>query len=247
MRLFFTRLFLQMYLPAFSTLFQQFSGLFFPHTCAACGSANLAGSAGICPQCLATLPITGYLGEPGNPVEEIFWGRIPLQNAAACCFFAKKSRIQLALHQVKYHYRADAGLQLGEWMGYQLAATPWFSGIDLVLPMPLHPKRLAERGYNQAELLSRGISGVTLTPQLPGALRRNSATKSQTKQHRHERWENMQGVFGVADPRQLASKHVLLIDDVVTTGATLEAMGEKLLQVPNLTLSICCFAYTVKH
>jgi ComF family protein len=236
-----------MYLPSFSTLFQQFSGLFFPHTCAACGSSNLAPGSGICPQCLANLPVTGYLDAPGNPVEEIFWGRINLAHAAACCFFTKKSPIQHALHQVKYHFRADAAVQLGQWMGYQLAEIAWFSSVDLVLPMPLHPKRLQERGYNQAELLCRGISQVTGCSHLPNALRRKSATRSQTKQHRHERRENMQGVFGITEPGQLASRHILLIDDVVTTGATLEAMGEQLLAVPGLTLSICCFAYTVKH
>ncbi|ULQ51260.1 ComF family protein [Flavihumibacter fluvii] len=234
-------------MPAFLTLFHHLSGLFFPHTCAACGSANLVPDAGICPQCLATLPVTGYLHEPGNPVEEIFWGRITLQHAAACCFFAKKSRIQHALHQVKYHFRGDAAIHLGEWMGHQLSASAWFSSIDLLLPMPLHPKRQSERGYNQAELLCRGISAVTKLQQLPNALVRKSATRSQTHQHRHERWENMQGVFGIADPGPLANRHILLIDDVVTTGATLEAMGEQLLKIPGLTLSICCFAYTVKH
>ena len=236
-----------MYLPSFTTLLKQVSGLFFPHICAACYSSNLAPGMGICAQCLSRLPITGFLKVPGNPVEEIFWGRIPLKHAAACCIFAKKSRIQQALHQIKYHYRADAALQLGEWMGYQLAECPWYSDIDLLLPMPLHPKRLADRGYNQAELLCRGISNVTGTLQLPNTLLRKSATRSQTNQHRHERWENMQGAFAIANKEPLAQKHVLLIDDVVTTGATLEAMGEQLLKVQSLSLSICCFAYTLKH
>jgi ComF family protein len=233
--------------PRTGSLLQHFGTIFFPHTCAACGSANLMVGRGICAQCLSTLPKTGYLTTEGNPVEDIFLGRISLRHAAACCFFAKKSRIQQAMHQVKYHYRRDAAAQLGEWMGYQLQNCPWFSGVDLLLPMPLHPRREAERGFNQAELLSRGISATTQLPQLPDAIYRASATKSQTHQHRHERWENMQGVFGVAGTNELTNAHVLLIDDVVTTGATLEAMGAELLKVPGLTLSILCFAYTVKH
>lgn len=236
-----------MQLPGISTIFQHFFHLFFPHTCAACGSAQLRHGSGICPECLSTLPVTGYLSEPGNPVDEIFWGRICLKFAAACCFFTKKSLVQHALHQVKYHYRQDAGLQLGYWMGHQLAVTDWFSDVDIILPMPLHPKRQAERGYNQAELLCRGINTVTGKPYLPNILVRISSTRSQTKQHRQERWENMQGVFTVADPGQLVNRHILLIDDVVTTGATLEAMGAELTKIPGLTLSICCFAFTTKH
>ena len=236
-----------MQMPPISSLFQHLFHLFFPHTCAACGTANLGPDAGICAECLSTLPATGFLREPGNPVEKIFWGRLKLENAGACCFFTKKSRVQRALHQVKYHHRQDAGQQLGNWMGHQLASTPWFGAIDLLLPMPLHPKRRAERGYNQAELLCSGISQVTGKTSDPGVLARISATRSQTSQHRQERWENMQGVFTVTDPDRLKGQHILLIDDVVTTGATLEAMGMQLTGIPGLTLSICCFAFTTKH
>jgi ComF family protein len=236
-----------MFFPSFRYCFKAFSALFFPHNCAGCNSPALPESAGICAQCLSKLPITGYLSEPGNAVEQVFWGRLPVSRAAACCFFTKKSRVQSALHQIKYHFRKDAALQIGEWMGNQLANSGWCANVDLLLPMPLHRKREQERGYNQAALLCNGISDKLNIPTLNHALVRKSATRSQTKQHRAERWENMQGVFAIADPNLLINKHVLLVDDVITTGATLEAMGEILLKVPGLKLSILCFAYTVKH
>ena len=235
-----------MQFPGFKSLIQYFFDLFFPHTCAACGSSNLAGKDGICAFCLANLPKTGFLAKAGNRVEEIFWGRLAIEHAAACCFFAKKTPVQRVLHELKYRHRADSGVQLGEWMGHELAKTDWFAEIDLIIPMPLHPKRKAVRGYNQAELLCSGISKTTGKLHFPKALVRNTATRSQTKQNRHERWDNMQGVFAIADPELLKSKHILLVDDVVTTGATLEAMGQKLLEIHQLKLSICCFAYTAK-
>jgi ComF family protein len=226
---------------------RNFSQLLFPHTCAACGNNNLPASSGICSRCISQLPETGFLQQPGNAVEKIFWGRLRIANAAACCFFNKKSAVQQALHQIKYNYRKDACIQLGQWMGHQLTSCGWLQEINVLLPMPLHKKRMLQRGYNQAALLCEGISSVTGTPVLPDALMRLAVTSSQTKQHRSGRWENMQKVFAVKDQQSLIHKHVLLIDDVITTGATLEATGEQLLKLSGLQLSICCFAYTLPY
>lgn len=229
------------------SMLEPVTELFFPHTCAACGSNVLPAGNGLCAECLFHLPVTGFLQQPGNPVEQVFWGRLRIEQAAACCFFSKKSRVQELLHQVKYNYRKDAGLQVGQWMGYQLSEAAWFASIDFLLPMPLHPKRQLKRGYNQAELLCSGISSITGKVFQPGLTGRKSAAGSQTKQHRGERLLNMQEAFVIHDPAALENAHVLLVDDVVTTGATLEAMGSKLLQVKGLRLSICCFAYTLPH
>ncbi|MBC6491659.1 ComF family protein [Flavihumibacter stibioxidans] len=232
---------------SFRNILSSFGHLVFPYNCAGCGTDILEPGEGICSQCISLLPVTGYLQQDTNAVEEIFRGRIHLEHAAACCFFTKKSRVQQLMHQVKYQFRKDAGRQLGRWMGYQLLKCPWYHEADLLLPMPLHHKRKLQRGYNQAELLCNGISEITGKPCLPETVYRQSATSSQTKQHREERWDNMRQAFGIKDENSLVNRHVLLVDDVVTTGATLEAMGRQLLQVPGLKLSICCFAYTLPH
>lgn len=236
-----------MKISSLTEIFTAFNQLLFPYTCAGCGSGLLDQGAGVCSRCTSDLPVTGYLHLHNNAVEEIFWGRIHLEHAAACCFFNKKSLVQQLMHGIKYQHRQDAALQLGRWMGYQLKQSSWFHETDLILPMPLHQKRKQERGYNQAALLCDGITEITGKQNHPEALLRKSATHTQTKQHRAERWENMRQAFSVTDPDLLAGKHVLLIDDVVTTGASLEAVAEQLLLVPNLTLSICCFAYTLPH
>lgn len=236
-----------MFRPSFAYLGSALLELFYPHTCAGCGSALLPPHAGVCATCLSTLPATGFLETPSNPVAQIFWGRLPVTRASACCYFNKKTRVQSILHQIKYHYRKDAGLQLGQWMGTQLLATGWLKDIDLLLPMPLHPAREAKRGYNQAALLCEGISSITGLPTAGALIIRKAATDSQTNQDRAARWENMQGVFTVANPGALQHKNLVLVDDVITTGATLEAMGAELMKLPGIQLHILCFAFTQKH
>jgi ComF family protein len=230
-----------------SILPDALKSVFFPHTCAACGTNQLSDSSGICSSCLWELPLTGHASIPANEVEKIFYGRLSLRHAGATTYFTPGSSVQEILHQLKYSYRKELGLQLGEWMGYQLKASGWISEIDYLLPMPLHRKRKAERGYNQAALLAEGIQIQTGIPMQTEYLERITATRSQTRQHRSERWQNMREVFRVSQPPALQNKHVLLIDDVITTGATLEAMGEKILGVPGTRLSIYCFAYTLPH
>lgn len=230
-----------------SPFLHAIQSVFFPHTCAACGINQLPQNAGICSSCLFELPITGFTQLPANEVEKIFYGRLSLEHAAATTYFTHKSIVQEILHQLKYAYRKELGLQLGAWMGFQLQSADWFSKIDCLLPMPLHPKRKATRGYNQAELLAIGIQQQTRLPLYSDCLERITPTRSQTTQHRSERWQNMREVFRVSKPAAIQQKHVLLIDDVITTGATLEAMGEKILQVPGTRLSLFCFAYTLPH
>jgi ComF family protein len=230
---------------SFSEIIRGFIHLVFPHNCACCGSDILAHANGICASCLHELPETGFLNYPGNAVEKIFWGRLDITHAAAAAYFTKQSVVQQVLHHVKYKAGKGTGLQLGRWMGYRLKECNWFNEIDCLLPMPLHKKRIQERGYNQCDLLCEGISSVTGIRQIPGLLIRREATNSQTKQHRTERWKNMQGVFEVDSRNLLQNRHVLLVDDVVTTGATLEAMGRELLAIQGLKLSIYCFAYTL--
>lgn len=181
-----------------------------------------------------------------NPVEKIFWGRLPVTHATAQYYFTQGSLIQHLLHQFKYRRNQDLGLYLGRMMGYQLAATNRFAYTDALVPLPLFPSRERKRGFNQAAVLCNGIAAVLQKPVLHGVVERVAQTESQTKKSRIERWQNMEGRFVVKDACALEGRHVVLVDDVITTGATLEACGNALLQAADTRISMAtlCFSST---
>lgn len=190
-------------------------------------------------RCMAILPETGFESHPGNPVEKIFLGRLPLAAASAQFYFTKESLVQHLMHQFKYKGNRDLGLQLGRMMGEQLLDSGRF-GADALVPLPLFPAREKRRGFNQATILCEGIAGVMRVPVLDKLVLRPQHTETQTRKGRIERWKNMEGKFVLKDPGSIRNKHLLLVDDVVTTGATLEACGNELLQGENVKLSIAC-------
>lgn len=220
--------------------------LAFPHLCAGCGSDILTREHLLCLDCLSSLPQTSFHLHPNNPVEKLFWGRLPLTSATAQYYFTKQSVMQRLMHELKYKGNKEAGWYLGRLMGQQLHASNRFRQIDALIPLPLFPTKEHQRGYNQATLLCEGISRETGKPVLKNAVARTQHTESQTKKTRVERWQNMEGRFEVHDAGAIQGKHLLLVDDVVTTGATLEACGQELLQAPDVRLSIAtlCFAYS---
>ncbi len=224
----------------------DFVHLFFPHHCAGCGTDELADDQWLCARCLCNLPETGFLQAPGNPVEQVFYGRLPVAAAGSAFYFTKNAVLQRLLFAIKYHAARQAGIYLGRLLGRQIACSGRFTDIDLLVPLPLNHKKQQQRGYNQAGLLALGIASVCSLPVADEAVRRRVFTDTQTHQDRISRWQNMEGAFEIADAGMLAGKHVLLVDDVITTGATLEACGHSLLQVPGLTLSIVTAAYTIK-
>jgi ComF family protein len=224
----------------------DFTHLFFPHHCTGCGTDDLADGQWLCAACLCSLPETGFLAIPGNPVEQVFYGRLPLQEAGSAFYFTKDSVLQRLLFHIKYHAGQQAGVYLGKLLGKQLACSGRFTGIDLLLPLPLNSRKQRQRGYNQAALLAEGVASVCSWPLVTQAVERRMFTATQTQQDRISRWQNMEGAFAVTDAGLLKNKHVLLIDDVLTTGATLEACGRCLLEVPGLRLSIVTAAYTIK-
>jgi ComF family protein len=217
----------------------------FPHLCAGCGTDVLAQGRLLCTQCLDELPQTHFEQHAANPVAKIFWGRLPVRHATAQYFFSKGSLMQNLMHDLKYKGNKDLGLALGRLMGAQLAASNHFETIDALVPLPLHPEKEHKRGYNQALVLCNGIAETFVKPVLKNAVIRTHHTESQTKKSRVERWENIDGRFLVQNPEPVQHKHLLLVDDVVTTGATLEACGQQLLQVHGTTLSIAtlCSAF----
>lgn len=210
----------------------------FPHVCESCGTDVLEPDHFLCLKCLSDLPKTEFQFYPNNPVEKIFWGRLPVASAAALCYFTKGSAMQHLMHQLKYKGNKDIGLYLGRLMGQALAASNRFRYVDALIPLPLFPAKEKTRGYNQAALLCEGASEAMNKPVWKDVVARTTHTESQTKKNRTERWLNMEGRFELVQPQKLAGKHVLLIDDVVTTGATLESCGTALLQAENAQLSL---------
>jgi len=227
-----------------SNILKAFSGLFFPNTCYACGSDLLGKHQLLCLRCLHQLPYTEFEKLPGNPVEKIFWGRLVIQNAGSLIYFTKGSAIEKLLHQLKYRGKKDVGFYCGRLMGEAMKMSNRFKGIDGLIPLPLFRKKERQRGFNQARLLCEGISEVSQVPTVLNAVERLEATETQTHKNRVERWLNMQHRFNVPNESLMTDKHVLLVDDVITTGATLESCGEEMLRVPGLRLSIFTLAYS---
>lgn len=219
--------------------------LVYPHYCIGCGSDHLGLQQQLCSRCTHQLPETGFFRQPNNPVEKAFFGRLRVNQAGALYYFTKQSLVQELMVQLKYHQNKHAGLFLGRMMGYALRSEPRFADVDLLVPLPLNPKKEFKRGYNQAEVICEGIREVWSRPMKTKCIQREKFTDSQTTQNRLSRWQNMEGVFQVSQPDQLIHQHILLVDDVITTGATLEACGQAILSIPNCRLSIAAAAYTL--
>lgn len=227
-------------------IFSSTLHLFYPHVCTGCGSDLLEEDNLLCIKCIYNLPHTNFASFANNPVEKFFWGRIPLEAAYSQFYFSKEFLIQHLIHQLKYKGDTKIGFYLGEMMGKTLLSSNRFSTIDALIPLPLYADKEHKRGYNQATVICDGISSEMNIPVLNGVVIRQHATETQTRKHRTERWENVKESFAVAKVNELAGKHVLLVDDVVTTGATLEACGHVILQTGNIKLSIATLAYAAK-
>jgi ComF family protein len=220
--------------------------LFYPHLCTGCGSDLLEETNLLCLKCIHDLPHTNFAGFEGNPVEKHFWGRLPITAAHSEFYFSKEFLIQHLIHQLKYKADTQIGFYLGELMGKTMLQSSRFTSIDALIPLPLYPDKEHKRGYNQAAIICNGISSVMSVPVLNGHVIRKHATETQTRKHRTERWENVKGSFKVVKENILRGKHLLLVDDVITTGATLEACGSVILEVENLKLSMATLAYAAK-
>ena len=223
----------------------DFIHLFFPHVCTGCGSDILDSNHQLCLRCMSELPATNFFSQTGNPVEKKFYGRLPIENAGAGFFFTKDSLIQRLVYELKYKGNKDIGFYLGQLLAKFLSDNIRFDEIDILVPLPLNEKRQKKRGYNQATMLCDGIASVWKRPVVEKAVRRNINTETQTHKGRITRWENMEGVFTVSEPTLIKDKHVLLVDDVITTGASLEACGSEILKVSGTSLSIATLAYTI--
>ena len=227
------------------TYLNDFAHLFFPHNCLGCGTDVLENNSLLCAQCFLQLPETGFMDIKDNPIEKIFYGRIKIQAAASAYYFTKDSLLQHLIKQLKYQGNKDVGYYLGKLLGYELMKSPRFNKVDTIVPTPLNTKKEKMRGYNQAAIIADGIASVWNKPVIKDALERKIFTETQTHKDRISRWQTMENVFAVTDKKSLENKHILLIDDIVTTGATLEACGAKILETPGTKLSILTLAYTI--
>ncbi|QNA44935.1 ComF family protein [Lacibacter sediminis] len=225
-------------------LFNDFIHLLYPHNCAGCGSDLLENDQSICIRCYTNLPETNYAALPGNPIEKIFYGRLNVEYATAGYYFSKSSVLQRLIHQLKYNGNIEVGHQLGQWLGLQLQRSNRFNAVDALIPLPLYPSKEKKRGYNQATVLCEGIAEIMNIPILNNIVLRKRYTDTQTKKGRTERLLNVDGSFEVSDAVALQQRHVLLVDDVITTGATLEACGIAIKETENVRLSIATLAWS---
>jgi len=223
---------------------ESLSQLIFPHVCEGCGSDIIDSNQMLCLRCLSSLPQTNFHLHGNNPIEKLFWGRLPVTYATAQYYFTKESMMQHLIQQFKYRANKELGLYLGKLIGNSLMQSNRFLSIDALVPLPLHEAKERRRGFNQATILCNGIAEVMGKPVLKNAVIRNTPTESQTKKNRVERWQNMDRRFELVNENQISGKHVLLVDDVVTTGATLEACGRELLKANNIQLSIATLCFS---
>ncbi|HJU45392.1 MAG TPA: ComF family protein [Chitinophagaceae bacterium] len=217
--------------------------LFFPHVCIGCGSDIVSRETLLCLRCLNDLPETNFHAHEDNPVEKIFWGRLSIHAATSQFYFTKGSLIQHLMHQLKYRGNKELGLQLGKLMGSYLKDTERFNDVQALVPLPLHPSRERHRGYNQSVVICNGLAEAMGIPILKNIVIRTHNTETQTKKNRIERWQNIEGKFELKRSDAIAGKHVLLVDDVITTGATLEACGSELMKAGCSSVSVATLCY----
>lgn len=227
----------------FNRLLQDVIGLLYPNHCCGCSQLLYTGEKLLCTNCQFKIPYTDYHLYPANKVAKQFWGRIPLNGAMALLHFKKGSRVQNILHQLKYKNQHELGVWLGERIGEKLLESELYNGVDLIMPVPMHHKKQRKRGYNQSLCIANGISTVLKVPVNCSALLKIKETTTQTNKGRLSRHENMKAVFSLVKPNELVDKHVLLVDDVITTGATIEACALEILTSANTKLSIAAVAF----
>ena len=216
-----------------------------PRLCVVCGQRLAPTERSLCSVCLFHLPRTDFHQKPlDNPMAQLFWGLAPIEKAAALFYYHPHSETAQLVYRLKYNNRPDIGEDMGRVMVYELQTADFFSDIDVLLPVPLASKRLRQRGYNQSEQLAKGISDITHLPIVTKALRRKHFQQSQTTLNRWQRQENVEDTFWLKDGSQLQDKHVLLIDDICTTGATLISCANTLKDIEGIRISVLTLGFT---
>lgn len=226
------------------SLFADFLALFYPQVCAGCNGELLQGEEFVCVNCFLSLSYTGFSRQTPNPVEQSFWGRVEVEAGASFLYFRKGNATQKIMHRIKYKGEKELAEYMGRLMGQELKTIIRFNEIDAVVPVPMHPAKQRKRGFNQSEWLAKGLSAVIEAPMLTNVLLKTTATESQTKKSRWQRWINADEKYTLKNQQLITGKKVLLVDDTLTTGATLEACAQILLQANPHSISIVTLAFT---
>ena len=220
----------------------DFYRLFYPQLCGGCDVPLAKGEEYLCLHCRLELPFTNFETIKSNPVEKVFHGRVNIEFATSLLFFSKGERVQNIMHNIKYNEQKELAVFIGKIFGERLQNNPYLNDVTTIIPVPLHPRKQHLRGYNQSELFAEGINEILNVELRTDLILRDINTETQTKKSRIERWENVGKAFSIKKPKALEHKHILLVDDVLTTGATLEACAHELLKNANCKVSIATIA-----
>ena len=224
------------------TLLKDFFALFFPDYCLGCNGGLVRGEETLCTRCLAELPKLDYHKTDDNPIVNRFIGRLPVKHGWALLKFQKAGIVQNLLHQLKYNNHPEVGIKLGKLLSLSIIKDGCEKEFDLIVPVPLHKSRKRTRGYNQSAMITKGMEEVLKIPFSDNVITRTTATNTQTKKSKIERWENVNYVFRVTAPEIVSGKRVLIVDDVITTGATIESCAKSLVESGAKEISIACLA-----
>ncbi len=222
-------------------LFTGILDLIFPVVCVNCGNSLVLNETILCTICIVKLPITNFHKDPDNDIAKALWGRVNIDFATAFLYFKKAGITQQLLHQLKYRGRKDIGVYLGRQFGNKIRGIDFISTVDYIIPVPLHKSKAKSRGYNQSQLICEGMSEVLSIP-VCNNLIRISFTDTQTRKRRFDRWLNVSEKFVLNEPELLEGKRILLVDDVFTTGATIEACCQAFKNVNNISIGVATLA-----
>ena len=224
--------------------FTDILNIFYPNICLNCDSVLTQHENTLCSKCLLDLPLTNYLESNNDNVAKIFYGRIKIEHATALLFYQKKGITQELIHKLKYKGYEQIGTFFGDWLGINLKENGSFNDVDLIISVPLHKKRLKSRGYNQVTKFGQRLAFHLDKPYIDNILIRTNANRTQTKKSRLERIKNVKELFYLTNNHFFEGKHILLIDDIITTGATIESCVNELLKTKNIKISLAVIAIT---
>lgn len=223
----------------------DFISLFYPRLCFACNKGLLKHEVVLCTECMYNLPKTHFHLMENNPVSNQFYGKINFNAAASYYYFSKGGKVQHLIHQFKYKGYQEIGLFIGKIYGRELLKSELYGNVDFIVPIPLHHSKAIKRGYNQSEVFAQGLALSMGAIVNTTSLVRIYDSETQTHKNRFDRWENVKEIFKLNNDGSLIGKHVLLVDDVITTGSTLEAAGHVLMQIPGIKISVCSIACAI--
>lgn len=228
------------------TLINDFMSLIYPRHCEACGNSLFKHEAYICNLCKLSLPKSNYHKNGQNELSQTFVGRVPLEKSLCFYLFEKSGKVQKILHAIKYQNQKELAQFIGDLYANDLIKENILTDIDVIIPIPLHAKKLKLRGFNQSEWFAKGLANLLGKPLDTFSFERLQETSTQTKKKKYQRWENVEGIFNLKDKAVLVNKHVLLVDDVITTGATIEAAWMALKDVEGIKISVISIAFAAR-